>query len=369
MKKALRYILTLVTSLLVFAGCDVHEFPEETSQELVPFMLHIDFNTDMPLHKEVTYTRSGDIETKAVSDRHDMRYIVKAYRTGKTRSESRNPDATFVFTQPDLNNLNYSVPLQLPEGTYNFQVWADYVTAGTTEDKYYDTRDFAEIILANRNNHPGSNDYRDAFRGYASGTVTNPNYYVGDATNNIVNEATAYMQRPMGKFKFISTDVEIFLTRVVQMMKDKGMLKAPALIDFSNKVAFENLLKEIKLNEFEVVFRYNIFMPCSFNMFADRPADSWTGMSFTSRMHTENYEEMNLGFDYIFVNGSETILSVTVEVYNKEGELISSSKPVNVPIVRSKLTVVKGEFLTSKATGGVSINPGFDGEDYNVEIK
>jgi hypothetical protein len=348
------------------AGCDVHEIPD-INEEPVAFSLHLDFDTDLPFYEEIAYSRSVH-ETKALGT-HDVRYVVKAYREEGDSRFSRVAHDTFIFTSSDIHNLNRTLQLALPEGNYIFKVWVDYIDKGTTADKYYDTGDFSEIILADRTNHPGSNDYRDAFRGYASGTVTNPNYYVGDATNNIVNEATAYMQRPMGKFKFISTDVEIFLTRVVQMMKDKGMLKAPSLIDFSNKVAFENLLKEIKLNEFEVVFRYNIFMPCSFNMFADRPADSWTGMSFTSRMHTENYEEMNLGFDYIFVNGSETILSVTVEVYNKEGELISSSKPVNVPIVRSKLTVVKGEFLTSKATGGVSINPGFDGEDYNVEIK
>ena len=85
-------------------------------------------------------------------------------------------------------------------------------------------------------------------------------------------------------------------------------------------------------------------------------------------MNAENDEEITLGFDYIFVNGNETTLSISVEVYNSKGEKMSSSNPVNVPIVRSKMTLVKGEFLTSKATGGVSINPGYDGEDYNVEI-
>ena len=48
---------------------------------------------------------------------------------------------------------------------------------------------------------------------------------------------------------------------------------------------------------------------------------------------------------------------------------MSSTNPINVPIVRSKMTVVKGEFLTSKATGGVTINPSYDGDDYNIEIK
>ena len=134
------------------------------------------------------------------------------------------------------------------------------------------------------------------------------------------------------------------------------------------KAAYEQLLQSIDLGEFYVVFRYNAFMPCSFNMFTDKPADSWTGMSFTSRMYTENEMEMTLGYDYIFVNGTETTLAISVEVYNRDGELMSSTNPINVPIVRSKMTVVKGEFLTSKATGGITINPGYDGDDYNIEI-
>ena len=91
-------------------------------------------------------------------------------------------------------------------------------------------------------------------------------------------------------------------------------------------------------------------------------------MSFTNRMYTENEMEMTLGYDYIFVNGTETTLAISVEVFTRYGELMSSTNPINVPIVRSKMTVVKGEFLTSKATGGITINPGYDGDDYNIEI-
>ena len=103
-------------------------------------------------------------------------------------------------------------------------------------------------------------------------------------------------------------------------------------------------------------------------MFTDKPADSWTGMTFESKMFSEDYNEMTMGFDYIFVNGSETTLSISLEVYDDEGELLAATDPINVPIVRSKLTLVKGSFLTSKASEGVSISPGFDGE-YNLPLQ
>lgn len=358
--------ILMVVPLLLVAACDVHEFPEQRHDK-VPFLLHLDFSTEMPLHKEVVYTRGEDAGTKAVAEPHDIRYIINAYRTNSMRGDNREADATFVFTKSDITDLNYTATLYLTEGTYDFKVWADYVDAGSSGDKYYNTHNFAEIILADSENHAGSNDYRDAFRGYATATVTNPAYYTGSIVGTIDNQATAEMMRPMGMFKFISTDVDVFLSRVAQMMKEKGMLMNVDL-ESDTKAVYEQLLQSINLGDFHVVFRYNHFMPCEYNIFTDKPGDSWTGISFLSRMQPQNENEMLLGYDYIFVNGTETTLAISVEVYNKSGELMSSSNPINVPIVRSKMTVVKGEFLTSKATGGVTINPGYDGDDYNIEI-
>ena len=350
--------------LFAFAGCDVHEFPEE-SNDKVAFLLHLDFNTEMPIYKEITYTRNACAEAKREFEQHDIRYTINAYRAKSASSENRIADATFVFTKPDATDLNYTAQLKLPEGTYNFKVWADYVDAHSTDDKYYDTHDFSEIILKNKDNHSGSNDYREAFRGYASATVTNAAYYTGCIANSIDNQATAEMKRPMGKFKFISTDVEAFLNRVAAMTQKQD---ESANAEANSKEHYGQMLHDINFNDYYVVIRYNAFMPCSFNLFTDKPADSWTSISFVSPMVIEGEREITLGYDYIFVNGSETTLSVSLEVYNKEGKLMSSTNQINVPIVRSKLTVVKGEFLTSKATDGVSINPCYDGEDYNIEI-
>ena len=365
MKSRLLYTLMGVMSLLAFVGCEVHEFPE-IRKELVPFQLHLDFNTEMPLYKEVIYTRSGESTTKApvpVVD-HDVRYVINAYRVDNARGENRVADTTFVFLKSDIDNLNYTAQFEIYEGTYDFRVWCDYVNAGNRGDKYYNTSDFSEIILASRSNHSGSNDFRDAFRGSTTATVMNPAYYTGEILNTIDNQATAKMMRPMGKFKFISTDVDAFLNRVLQEMESRGedVNLSPESNDFS--------LMGIDISEFTIVFRYNIFMPCSFNMFTDKPADSWTGMSFPSKMYIDgdDKKELVLGYDYAFVNGNETTLSISVAVYNKYGELMSETNPINVPIVRSKLTIVRGEFLTSRATGGVAINPGYDGDDYNIEI-
>jgi hypothetical protein len=58
---------------------------------------------------------------------------------------------------------------------------------------------------------------------------------------------------------------------------------------------------------------------------------------------------------------------VSVEIYDGQDRLVSSFKPIDVPLVRSKLTTVKARFLTSEAEGGVTIIPDYDGE-HNIEI-
>ena len=127
-------------------------------------------------------------------------------------------------------------------------------------------------------------------------------------------------------------------------------------------------IKNINTNDFRVVFRYQGFMPCSFNMFTNKPADSWTGVAFDSTMQRLSDTEVELGFDYVFVNGGESTVPVSVEVYDTDGTLLSSTLPIDVPVVRNKLTVVRGNFLSSKASGGVSIRTELDGE-YNLEIR
>ena len=77
--------------------------------------------------------------------------------------------------------------------------------------------------------------------------------------------------------------------------------------------------------------------------------------------------EALLSFDYVMVNGHESSIPVAVEIYDGK-TLIANTGAINVPIVRNRLTTVRGKFLTSRANEGVGIDPGFDG-DFNIEIK
>ncbi len=345
------YLLILLYSAFSMASCDVHEFPDVPDTPPVytgklPYVLNLDCNTELPFHKEVIYTtRSTDAE-----EEHDMRYIVNVYRSDNARDFNRVADTTIVFTKSLDEERSHSLQLNLEQGLYNFIVWSDHVDKGTDCDKYYNTADFAEIIYADRKNYEGNNDFQDAFRGSEQDSVV----YRTDVNGEIIRqEVTVQMSRPFAKFQFIATDLAEFVTRVTEERAASG----------------DETTRSVNPEDYRLLFRYTGYMPCSYNMFTNRPADAWTGMSFEGRPTPIDEHEVDLGFDYVFVNGTETHISVALEMYDKQGELVSSTRTIDVPIVRNKLTIVRGKFLTSKVTtGNMGINPDYE-DDYNIEIK
>ena len=202
----------------------------------------------------------------------------------------------------------------------------------------------------------------------------NPELTSNSTRSTAVNRVVVEMERPLAKFKFISHDIVKFLSYVLQqraIRQKEAEMKAQQGVSPESadpKADPKADIKNINTNDFRVVFRYQGFMPCSFNMFTNKPADSWTGVAFDSTMQRLSDTEVELGFDYVFVNGGESTVPVSVEVYDTDGTLLSSTLPIDVPVVRNKLTVVRGNFLSSKASGGVSIRTELDGE-YNLEIR
>ena len=96
-------------------------------------------------------------------------------------------------------------------------MWADYVVHGTKADLYYNTSNFEEIILADRQNHTDSTDRRDAFRGEKDAEVyDNPELTSNSTRSTAVNRVVVEMERPLAKFKFISHDIVKFLNYVLQ---------------------------------------------------------------------------------------------------------------------------------------------------------
>ena len=325
MKNYILIFAGILTGLLM-QSCDVHQFPDPSLKE-VDYTLHLDYSTEMPLYKVVEYsepTRAGEAD-----DVYDVRYIVNVFDKDEA---SREVLHSFVFTKDDISQLDNSVTFRIRVGEYRFVVWTDYVEQGSTADLFYATDKFEYIGFATEE-HVGNEDMRDAFTGSLTSVVSDESI-----------EGRVEMSRPLAKFNFVSDDVQDF---VLRMMETKG---------------------SDDLEGCTVVFKYNGFMPSAYNVHSCGTTDSGAGYQFSSRIHKLDENEAELGFDYVFVNDHETIVSVYLEIYDASCKLLSISRPVDVPLMRSKLTTVKGNFLTSKASGGVFVSPGYDGE-HNIVIQ
>jgi len=113
------------------------------------------------------------------------------------------------------------------------------------------------------------------------------------------------------------------------------------------------------------VFYYVGFMPDAYSIYTDKPVDSSTDIIFESTLKKLTESEASLGFDYVMVNGKESAVTVQLAIVDKEDEQLSLSEPIEVPLQRSHHTLIRGMFLMSETSGGVTINPDFDG-DYNL---
>ncbi len=356
MKKQVFLSVLLVLMAVVYTGCDIHEYPHIGDETAM--VLNLNFDTVMPIYKEVVYTKNGPQRVRANNnaDSYDVRHIVSIHRLHDGQYD-RTADTIVQFTCDRVDSLNCSRVLTLREGEYKFFVWTDFVNEGTSRDLYYDASNFTEIALRDQANYVGGCDYRDAYRGEQTGTIT----VQKTEMEKPLNEVTIEMERPLSKFKFVSTDYDEFVKQQVEEARKRAGAPEAGESESTEQ-------QTVNIDDYKVVFHYMGFMPCSYNMFTNKPADSWTGVQFESMLQVENNEEVSMGFDYVFVNGSEAGVSVMVEVYNKEGVKVSSSPTIEVPLIRGHVTIVRGEFLTSMSNGGVIIDPGFDGE-YDIFIQ
>lgn len=348
MRKILYLIICL--PLLLLSACDVHEWPE--TPEFVKMHLRLNYETDMTewehLYDGAEVIEQGYGETY---DNHrdygKIRYIVRTYPVSEKMRTISDYTQEFVFTKDISEGYDHEVTLDLLPGNYNVMVWSDIVQHGG-DTYFHDKTNFAEITL--QGEHQGNNDYRDAFRG--SGNVT----LIADIIERVPDTLDIAMQRPLAKYEFITTDLTEFINKEQTRADAKSKAQSTDGEDVTTKVSIE---------DYKVVFYYVGFMPNAYSLFTDKPVDSATGVLFESTLNSLSETEASVGFDYVFVNGTESAVTVQIGIYDNEGTQLSLTEPIKVPLRRSHHTIMRGMFLMSETSGGISINPEFDG-DYNL---
>lgn len=333
--KSSRIALPLVTLLLAFTACNVEQFPDYNTppENSVNFTLDLHYETDLPLYKEITYdTRNSQ---------YALRYIIKAYpEIQEGRYDYNHPTIVQTVFNDKIEELDRRVEVQLPEGNYQFAVWTDYVTADGHKAVFYNAENFSDVSLNEENGHQASNNFRDAFRALQEVAVV--------ADGSAVVENT----RPLGKYVIISDDVQDFIQKVIEMRTTRG----------------DENTRDINPNDFIVTVQYQGFMPSAFNILSNKAVDSLPGVVYQSALTQLSPTEMELAFDYVFTNPEETRVQVALNVTEKStGAVIGQTGTFEIPLFRSHLTIVRGQFLTAQQSGGMVIDPSFDGE-FNLEI-
>lgn len=362
-------------ALLCITSCAVHEWPEPSPADVI---VNLDFDTQLPQYKVL-----NEEGTRASHDGrdYDIRYTIAAYRLLPDGSYAEEPFLLKVFSKDEIEELNATFRFSIDEGSYRFYVWTDFVLAGTQSDYFYNTTNFRRISL--QGTHEGNNDFRDAFSGSADLKV------IRRGSRETPSTVTVQMRRPLAKFEFITTDLQEFITKTIEAMirkeeadaaakagetKSEGGANPEDITPTESDTKTDGDTKTgdtktpvVDLEKYTVVFFYSGYMPNAYNMMEGKPCDSATGVKFSSAISAIDNHDARLGFDYVFVNGEESSVMVTVALYDEEGTQLSISRQIEVPIKRSMLTTVRGSFLMQNTGGGVAIDPGFE-DEFNIYI-
>lgn len=360
MKACLQYLHTLLIGTLllsVASGCDVHEFPQvpEPLPENATFNLQLRFATDMPQWEyPITESRTF-VPSRVVQEEGEMRYIIRVYPgSSSSRTPSSRGEAVreFEFTRDVSEGYNADFQFDVPVGDYTIMAWAD-LAENIGDAHLYDANEFSQIKLQG-GEHRGNNDYRDGFRG-----MLDVSFSTADVMANATKTVVVDMARPMAKFEFITTDIDEFIGKEIEAALSRGEI-TPEAVENAPSKAFD-------MSKYKIMFYYVGFMPNTFNMFTDKPSNSVTGISFPGRFMRLEGNEASLGFDYVFVNGTEVKVAVQIGIFDEAGNQLSMTAPIDVPLRRSQHTLIKGRFMMQNASGGVGVDPSFSG-DHNIFI-
>ncbi len=355
-QKQLIHIIGCMTAFMAVAlcttSCDVHEFPD--APDKVPFHLRLHYDTDMV--KWYHNYKGGNVVEEGFGDTTQnvmpygaIRYDMRVFPYGENQRSTRTPIDEFAFQRNIADGYDCAFDLHVVPGRHTLKIWSDLSQDNNFKPGYYNASNFSEITLAG-SMHYGNTDWRDAFRGTDTISLSSGILETLPDTMDIV------MKRPLAKYEFITTDLQAFFDNEIdyltQLAATRGEL-APTRVD---------------VNNYKVVFYYSGFMPNAYNIHNDKPVDSALGVLFESKLNVLGSAEASLGFDYVFVNGSEAGVSVQIGLYDtRDNRQIALSNPINVPLRRSHHTIIRGSFLLQQASGGLVINPEFDG-NHNVII-
>ena len=327
----LNFKFLIIALALLLTACDtVLQYPDEPGVDPTLIKTRVELNVDFtpisdPLIRSYAENRSGD---------YDVRYQIEVYAKSGADAGKLVAEKTWTSNVISEGATTVTTEVDLRAEKYDIYAWIDFVPGGTAEDHHYITTDLRKVTIADPN--VCGIDSRDAFSGKTSADLTP---YRDERFADIT--VPVDMERPFGKFKILTTDVKKFLDTYKPLGTYTDIVPA------------------------QTMCHYTCFFPTSYNLntrLAD-VNDFKLGVKHPAEVTEQEGNSAVLTYNYVLVCNDSTTVSCDVEVWNKDGEYLITTKNIKIPIQRNKLTIVSGEFLTKDyGTGGTGIDDSFDDE-------
>ncbi|KAA6343831.1 hypothetical protein EZS27_008496 [termite gut metagenome] len=323
----------LLLLLAWIAGCDnVHEFPGENPADPSLVEIDITMNIDMRIDLEIDMgVPASDITRQTYASMldgdYDVRYIIDIYEADDTKKNSvSNRVKRIVKTEseiPTAGEYHLDETIRLPVKKYRMITWIDFVTKGTTTDKYYNTEDLQKIaIILPNGTYQGYNSTRDAFTATVEMDLTP---YRGQ--RYIQYEAVAEVVRPFAIYRIITTDIDEYKT-------------------------YHQTLSYASIQPNTTNVAYNLFFPMGYNAYLYAPDNFRAGIAYSYDItETAPEKEALLASDYVFVK-DDTFYTIDFEILSSEKQHINTVNGLRINLKRNQVTTIRDEFLTKDLNDG-----------------
>lgn len=352
----IRHIAMMFVLLFALASCDktIHEYPGISSVKLTVRcsvdLAHPEHFVDVECDAEkgtsyVVRTQSITPLGTRFTEPVCLRYIIDLYRV--TSSHSTFVERKICFADVDDPNPQAIATFDAQAAEYKVLVWCDYVQDDVRESWYYQTDDLRKILYSDI--EIVDNNDKDVFTNAIGVDLTE--FYYMEGEFEVVKDVD--LERPKGRYKCITTDIDDYL-------KSDGGNADEAIITS--------------------VITYTQYVSAGYNVEDQKPNYFEPTRTYITQIDTtsqDSYDEdgnLELCYDYVFVNGKQTNVKINFYFYKGDidineqtgeviGEEISHWSGIVVPLKRNMETVVIGRMLTTSfGTGGIGIDPGFEDE-------
>lgn len=321
--------------LIVLAGGCINQHPDDGGVD--PTLVNV--RTTVTLDVDYAAMTAGENRSTAVGTTRAIsrgdepwqwRVIVDAYRRGERERVSRQ-----VTTVPDSTTgdgqIVFPLDLRLHALDYTLVAWCDRVPAGTTDDALYNTTDARAVACAEP--YPGGSPERECARGTTRLDLT----AYRDEWNARVPLDLA-MASPLARWRLVATDVRRFMEKTA-----------------ADRAAGRT---------YSARFTYAFYLPAGVDAMTGMPGHSLTGVTFTLPLDlpADGSREMEIGSDHVFAGEDASFVSLTIEVVDDTGKVVSRLRGLEIPYRLGFLTTARGAFLTPEMEGGVNIDTDYKGD-------